>query len=88
MRNFDPNRTIFAGLPAPTLQAWLLSAQTAYASLAAGGRVESVSYAQGDGSKSVTYTRANMGELVALISLLQRQLGIVPARHALRPVFR
>ena len=88
MRNFDPNRRIFAGLPTATLQAWLLSAQTAYANLAAGGLVESVSYAQGDGSKSVTYRRADMGELVAFIMLLQRQLNIVPARHALRPIFR
>ena len=85
---FDPSRSIMAGVPTSTLQTWLLNAQTAYNNLALGSLSESISYAQGNGNRSVTYTRANQAQLVALIMLLQRQLGLVGPRHALRPTFR
>ena len=85
---FDPNRSIMAGVPTSTLETWLLNAQTAYTNIALGSIAESVSYAQGNGRRSVTHTRANHTQLVALIMLLQRQLGLVGPRHALRPTFR
>jgi hypothetical protein len=50
-----------------------------------GAKGESYSYTQGDGAKSVTYTKANLGDLTQAIRLLQAQLGIVRTpRRALR----
>lgn len=59
------------------LQTALANAQQAYLDLSSGAKGESYSYSQGDGSKSVTYSRANIGALVVLIKELQVQLGIV-----------
>ena len=86
---FNPATSLLAGLPTATLQAQLQEAQLAYLNLAAGGKAESLSYTQGDGAKSVTYTRANLADLAAVIQLLQSQLGVVArARRPLRPVYR
>ncbi|MEP8861355.1 gpW family head-tail joining protein [Enterobacter asburiae] len=38
----------------------------------------SFSYAQGDGTRSVTYQQTSLPQLMAFIQLLQAQLGIVP----------
>ncbi len=85
---YNPATSIFAGMDTATLQAALAAAQQAYIALASGTKGESFSYTQGDGSKSVTYTRANLGSLVALIEQLQAQLGIVRrARRPIRPFF-
>ena len=81
---FNPNATILSGQPRATLQQWLSDAQAAYAQLATGGRVVTVSY---DG-KSVTYTAAEKGALTQWIGLLQRQLGINRGRRALTPIYR
>lgn len=69
--------SIFAGLDQSTLQAWLLSAQTALIDLQTGSKVVTVGYAQGDGSKNVTYTQARLGDLTMLIRQLQAELGII-----------
>jgi hypothetical protein len=83
-----PDPSIFAGMTKVALQTALSNAQAAYVALSTGTRGESFSYAQGDGSKSVTYTRANIGQLSALIRMLQQELGIVRrARMPTRFIF-
>jgi hypothetical protein len=75
--SFDPSSSLLAGRDIATLQADLAAAQQAYVDLSTGAKGESYSYTQGDGSKSVTYTRGNLQQLAALIQMLQAQLGIV-----------
>jgi hypothetical protein len=70
------------------LMAQLAAMQTAYLNLSSGALGESYSYTQGDGAKAVTYTRANIGNLVQAIRLLQAQLGIIRApRRALSVLY-
>lgn len=86
---FNPSTSILAGRSTMQLQADLAAAQQAYIDLSTGAKGESFSYTQGDGAKSVTYTRANLSALVALIKTLQAQLGIVTcARRPARFLFR
>ncbi|EFD0040542.1 phage head-tail adapter protein, partial [Escherichia coli] len=44
--------------------------------LLSGRRGVSFSYAQGDGTRTVTYSQASSADLLALIATLQRALGI------------
>ena len=86
---FDPASSLLAGRSADQLRADLVAAQQAYIDLSTGNKGEDYSYTQGDGTKSVKYTKANLGELAALIQLLQAQLGVVQRpRRPIRPVFR
>ena len=71
-----------AGVPQPTLQLWLDQAQQALADLMSGRRYVTVTYAQGEGSRSVTYMRTEMGSLRAWIAELQRALN--PGDHRFR----
>lgn len=66
------------GMTTAQLQAALTQAQTAYVALMSGQRTVSLSYSQGDGSKSVTYDRVEGGvaQLRMFINELQRALGI------------
>ena len=82
---FDPSTSLLAGRSTTALQADLDAAQQAYIDLSTGAKGESYSYTQGDGSKSVTFTRANIAQLVALIRTLQMQLGIIT--HGRRPIY-
>jgi hypothetical protein len=84
MTSFDPTSSLLAGRPTAQLQLDLASAQQAYLDLMTGAKGESFSYTQGDGAKSVTFTRANISELAAVIQLLQMQLGVVT--RARRPI--
>lgn len=85
---FNPNTSILAGRPTAQLQADLTKLQQAYVDISSGAKGETYSYTQGDGSKAVTYTRANLSQLQAAIRLIQSQLGIIPRpRRALRPLF-
>nr|WP_256344819.1 gpW family protein [Pseudomonas gingeri] len=68
------------------MQQWLAESQQALHDLSVGGKGESYSYTQGDGTKSVTYTRANLGDLQAHINALLYALGM-KRRRAIRPVF-
>lgn len=77
MRRYDPSRSLLAGMDTGVLQARLTQMQQDYLDLSTGRKLETASYAQGDGSKSVTYTRANLGQLIMAIRQLQAQLGIV-----------
>jgi len=84
---FDPTTSDLAGVSPSTLQQWLTDAQQAMHDLMTGAKGESYSYTQGDGAKSVTYTRANIGQLRAYISEIKAQLGI-RTRRPLRFNFR
>ena len=83
----DKQKTDLVGIPIPTLQQWLLDAQTAVHDLTVGGKPVVVTYAQGDGTRSVTYTPANIAGLHAYIQELKAQLGITRGRRAIRPYF-
>lgn len=74
---YDPSQSIFAGMTTAQLQAALAAAQAAYLKLSTGALGVSFSYTQGDGTRSVSYTPANLANLVALIRQLQQQPGIV-----------
>ena len=85
---FNTNTSIFAGMSTAALQTALANAQQAYLDLSSGTKGESYSYTQGEGARSVTYSRANIGALVALIKELQVQLGIVTrGRRPIRFLF-
>ncbi|AKR49730.1 phage head-tail adapter protein [Acetobacter pasteurianus] len=86
--HFEPASSLLAGLSKAQLQQALTNCQMALIALQGGQRVASVSYSQGDGSRAVTYSQANVGDLSAMIKTLQRQLGMPGTRRrALRPVF-
>lgn len=82
--SYNARASILAGMQTSALQSALATAQQAYIDLSTGNKGESYSYTQGDGAKAVTYTKANLPDLVALIRLLQAQLGIVSAPR--RPI--
>lgn len=85
---FNPNTSVFAGMSTPALQQALTSAQTALIALQTGQKIASASYGQGDGTKTVTYTQANVGDLTLLIRQLQLQLGVIHrARRRMRVAF-
>ena len=75
---------IFAGMTTAQLQAALSQAQQAYIALSTGSKGESFSYTQGDGGKTVTFTRANLQNLNMLIRQLQVALGLIS--HTRRPI--
>jgi hypothetical protein len=84
--------SILDGLDVGILQARLASLQQAYLDLSSGARGETYSYTQGEGAKSVTYTRANLGDLTQAILLVQTQIdrvnGVRSHRRApMRPYF-
>ncbi|ATW33133.1 gpW family head-tail joining protein [Candidatus Williamhamiltonella defendens] len=71
------NTRLLAGaMTREQLQDALTKAQQAYIDLASGSRGVSFSYTQGDGTRSVSFQQASMADLMALIQLLQAQLGI------------
>jgi len=75
---FNPNSSLLAGaMTRDQLQAALTSAQQAYIELSTGAKGVSFSYTQGDGTRSVSYQQTDIGQLTALIQLLQAQLDIV-----------
>lgn len=68
--------SLLQGMPTVALQKALADAQQAYIDLSTGAKGESYSYSQGDGTRSVTYTKADLAQLQVLIRSLQQQLGI------------
>lgn len=66
------------------LQQALLTAQQAYLDLTTGAKVEAAGYGQGDGTKNVTFTKANIGALVQLIKELQAMVDPTTFRHPRR----
>ncbi len=81
-----PTINNFTGVPKATLQKWLADAQQALHELSTGAKGEAYSYTQGDGARSVTYTRTDLGALQAHINSLMYALGM-RKRRAIRPVF-
>ncbi|HHH0684241.1 TPA: gpW family head-tail joining protein [Yersinia enterocolitica] len=83
---FDPNSSLLAGdLTREQLRSALTQAQQAYLELSTGAKGVSFSYAQGDGTRSVSYQPTDIGQLTSLIQLLQAQLGVVSrSRRTLR----
>lgn len=84
--------SIFDGIDVETLRSRLAEMQQAYFDLMSGQRGESYTYAQGDGNKSVTYTRSNIADLAQAIISLQTQIDILSGsytnrRRPLRPFF-
>ncbi len=79
---------LFAGMTQVQLQAALATAQAAYLQVASGNKVEVANYTQGDGAKSITYTRTNIGQLTALIAQLQAALGLSRGRRSMRFLHR
>lgn len=71
------------GMTDAQLQAALTSAQQAYVDLRTGDKAVTVSYAQGDGSRSVTFQQTNMANLRLFIADLQAALnpGVRPCRR-------
>ncbi|QWA09800.1 phage head-tail adapter protein [Sodalis ligni] len=82
---FDKNTSLLAGMSTAQLQTALANAQQAYLELSTGAKGVSFSYSQGDGPRSVTFTPTTLPQLMALIQLLQAQLGTVTRpRRAIR----
>ncbi len=75
---FNRNTSLLAGgMTDEELRDALQKAQQAYIDLSTGSRGVSFSYTQGDGTRSVSYQQSSLADLLALIQLLQAQLGIV-----------
>ena len=75
---FNRNTSLLAGsITDEQLRDALQKAQQAYIDLTTGSRGVSFSYSQGDGTRSVSYQQSSLADLLALIQLLQAQLGIV-----------
>lgn len=75
---FKRNTSLLAGgMTDEQLRDALQKAQQAYIDLTTGSRGVSFSYTQGDGTRSVSYQQSSLADLLALIQLLQAQLGIV-----------
>ncbi|MFW5401710.1 gpW family head-tail joining protein [Yersinia sp. 1252 StPb PI] len=83
---FNANTSLLAGaMSRAQLEEALNRAQQAYIELSSGAKGVSFSYAQGDGTRSVTYQQTDIGILMGLIQFLQAQLGIVKRpRRAIR----
>lgn len=87
-----PRTSILDGIDTATLQLRLADMQRAYLDLTSGNKIEVASYAQGDGTRSVTYTRANLATLTQNIIALQTQIDClngqsINRRQPLRPMF-
>ncbi len=75
---FNRNTSLLAGgMTDEQLRDALQKAQQAYIDLTTGSCGVSFSYTQGDGTRSVSYQQSSLADLLALIQLLQAQLGIV-----------
>ncbi|MBL2618876.1 phage head-tail adapter protein, partial [Klebsiella pneumoniae] len=73
---FNRNTSLLAGgMTDEQLRDALQKAQQAYIDLTTGSRGVSFSYTQGDGTRSVSYQQSSLADLLALIQLLQAQLG-------------
>jgi hypothetical protein len=71
------------GIDDATLQKWLTDLQQSLQDLTVGGKAQTLSYAQGDGSKSVTYTQADQARIEQRIRMIAAALGLVPPRRAI-----
>lgn len=79
-------QTVWSGMSREQLKQNLATAQQAYHDVLTGNKPVSVSYSQETGAKSVTYTQANLQQLLGYITSLQSALGI-SRRRAARVIF-
>ncbi len=79
---------ILTGMSSEDLRAALASLQKALIDLSSGSKVATAAYAQGDGSRSVTYVKADIPQITAMIQTIQAQLGLTSGRRALGIRFR
>ena len=75
---------ILDGMSLDALRAQLSQMQAAYLALMTGSKPESAAYTQADGSRSVTFTRANLGDLVQAILDVQKQIAALQGRRCNR----
>ena len=85
--------SIFDGIDVNALQLRLAQMQQAYLDLSTGTKVEVASYAQADGSRTISYSKANIGDLAQAILSVQtaidRAQGQRMGRRApITPLFR
>lgn len=78
---------VFAGMTEAQLRALLAQAQAAYGQLMMGSKAVTLSYASGDGTKSVTYQAASLANLQVYMMQIQQALGLCGRRRPLRPVY-
>lgn len=79
---------VLEGVPPATLQQWLAQAQAALHQLTIGAQTASVSYAQGNGQRSATFSRTNISNLYAWIAQLRAALGHGRPRRPIGVTFR
>jgi hypothetical protein len=84
---FDQNRTLLAGIPRATLLLWRPQLQQAMLNIALGSQPLSLSYTQGDGSKSITHNIVSVAQAQNLLQLVNRCLGLPAVRRPMRPYF-
>ncbi len=68
------------------MQSRLAALQAAYFDLSAGAKIVTASYAQGDGTKSVTYQQTDLAQILRSIEMLQMALGLIPHFHRARRI--
>ena len=81
------NTGAFAGLPQATLLQFIADGQVALHKLLTGMKEAVVSYGEGGGQNSVTFTRAQEGQLRAHIRELQVLAGTARPRKAAGVIF-
>ena len=74
------------GMSTADMQSRLAALQAAYFDLSSGTKVVTASYAQGDGTKSVTYQQTDLAQIMRSIEMLQKALGIISHYHRARRV--
>jgi hypothetical protein len=71
----NPNGDTYQGIPDATIQQWYSQVLQAEVLVASGGKGEAFSYSQGEGTRSVTYTRANFDALIRMKIVLKAELS-------------
>jgi hypothetical protein len=74
------------GMSTADMQSRLAALQAAYFDLSSGTKVVTASYAQGDGTKSVTYQQTDLAQIMRSIEMLQKALGLIPHFHRARRI--
>ena len=77
------------GMSTADLQARLAALQAAYFDLSSGAKVVTATYAQGDGTRSVTYRPSELSDILNAIYMLQMALNpaMCNPRRARRVLF-
>jgi hypothetical protein len=87
-RGINQDATVLAGIPREALIVWKTQLQQALLAVATGSKPITLSYAQADGRKEVTYNVTGMMQIRGLLDLVNRCLGYPPSRVPMVPYFR